>query len=171
MVRVLGKLIAHVILDDQQLKSIGTLAVESAFIENNIESMIWFLCDLTTINGRIITTSMQLSARLDLLQTLIKSRVDQKIQGEFALIASDLRIAIEERNTIIHGLWLPDLTADRTTPIVPGKNNPKASRRIKSSDTLKTIGVDRLDSVVEAFDSCGDRIGKFMTSYFRWNTT
>ncbi len=163
-----GKLVSHVILNDIQLKAIGTVAVECAMVDRQIERFIWHASGLEETQGKIITAAMQLSARLDLLQALVKAKVTEQILEKFVEFASELRVAIDERNTMIHGLWLPGSlikNADRSLGFTG--DGPVARRRLKAGED-KEISIGRADAVALAFDKASERLLEFVMTHLRW---
>lgn len=94
------------VLTDEQLASIGAVAVESTYCEYMVETVIWFLAGLDDEHGRAFTFGMPMHNRLELLRTLGLRRL--KAQDEidrFTAIVAELKEASTQRNTIIHGDW------------------------------------------------------------------
>lgn len=103
-----GKLPCQTYLTADQLEAIGCVAVEAAELDLFIEAMIWRLCEMDEQTGRIFTDSPQLSAKLSILADLTKLRIQTKeLLEEFELINGNLSNAITDRNTVLHGQWIP----------------------------------------------------------------
>lgn len=93
-------------LTPDQLQAIGIVAVESTYLEGDIEELIWHLAGLSYDNGKFFTDNLRLKARIELLGDLWKKKTkDQKQLQELTALISDLKIAADDRNTIIHGVW------------------------------------------------------------------
>jgi hypothetical protein len=94
------------ILTKDQLASIGSVVVESTYLEGFVESLIWDLSKLTPEQGKFFTHSLGLDSRLDLLASLGKPRIrSAKKKTEFTSLISRLKTVNRERNLIVHGLW------------------------------------------------------------------
>jgi hypothetical protein len=94
------------ILTKDQLAAIGSVAVESTFCEHLVEVLIWSLSGMDEPQGKYFTQGIQLNNRLDLLTVLGKQKLnDEKEMEEFTKIISQLKLANNDRNSIIHGHW------------------------------------------------------------------
>lgn len=94
------------ILTTEQLAAIGSVAVESTYCELEVEQWIWVLAGLEPERGIHFTHGIQLQNRLDMLGQLAKERLsNQEDKVEMAALISDLKIANNDRNVVIHGMW------------------------------------------------------------------
>ncbi|MDP2451885.1 MAG: hypothetical protein Q8M93_19000 [Polaromonas sp.] len=99
---------SRVYLNDKELASIGSVAVESTFCEMDVENTIWKLAGLDNKAGPALTSHLSMAARLDAMRTIGLSRLaDEALIQEFTEIISRLSVANNSRNVIIHGHWAP----------------------------------------------------------------
>jgi hypothetical protein len=97
---------SQVILTPEQLQAIGSVAVETSYLEEWVEMLIWELCGFDENTGRIFTEKMMLDAKIGLLSDLLTPRIEDKETGaEFKEIFDSIKNDIPKRNTIIHGHW------------------------------------------------------------------
>lgn len=94
------------ILDDDELKAIGCLALEATFLENFTDGCICTLCDLDNATGELFIGQIMIRKKIDLLKKLTKSRLKtQAAKDEFQKIYDKITDSITKRNTAIHGTW------------------------------------------------------------------
>jgi hypothetical protein len=91
----------------EDLTAIGEIVVIWGQIEAQIQALIWGYCGLSLHKGMVVTGSLPLHAKRQLLSTLVQHYETQPTR------ASALNRAIKEienlqskRNTIVHGLWM-----------------------------------------------------------------
>jgi hypothetical protein len=95
-------------LKESQLAFIGSVAVESTYCEFSLQNIIIRLAGVTPEAGTALTHAMSFSSRLDVLVAIVHGQLfDPVLTKEFDQIVKELRDAIVERNTIIHGRWGP----------------------------------------------------------------
>lgn len=91
-----------------QLQAIGSVAVESAYLDFFVEGLIWDICSLDTPTGKCFTKNLQLKGKLELLSDVAKPKIkDKRRLALFTKIISELKEANENRNAIVHGIWAP----------------------------------------------------------------
>lgn len=95
------------ILTKDQLAAIGSLAIESTYLEHLVENIIWEISELEPDVGKFFTNGVQLNNRLELLNSIGRQLLKDKGEAldQFSKLISDLKIANANRNTIIHGYW------------------------------------------------------------------
>ncbi len=99
---------SRVYLNDKELASIGSVAVESTFCEMDVENTIWKLAGLNDKTGPALTLNLSMAARLDVLRTIgLSLLTDKKLIDEFTEVISHFVVANNHRNVIIHGHWAP----------------------------------------------------------------
>lgn len=149
---------AQTLLTQDQLAAIGCVAIESTYAEAIIEEIIWALCKLDESHGKHLTNGVQLSNRLDLLATIAKLHTPKEHQPRISKIISDFKIATNDRNTIIHGLWvrvLPDGTLAQLGQYPDVKLAAKAEKRRLNLEPL----VFSADSVMKVAQKLHDLRG------------
>lgn len=95
--------------DQTLLANIGSIAAESAYLEQFVETMLYRLTKLTREMGYPIIETPMLGGKLDLLSQIVKVKLKRRKKrlAQFAKIVSDIKNSNSERITAIHGLWLP----------------------------------------------------------------
>lgn len=100
------KLASQIVLSPEELQALGCVAVECAFLEGILEQYIWWLCGVKEDIGRLMTTTMMMERRLDLVSELVKPRLSTEAEKqEFADLIASIRTEASNRNTAIHGRW------------------------------------------------------------------
>jgi hypothetical protein len=93
-------------MSDSDRATVGMVVIESTYLERHVEFLIWRICGLDPEQGKFFTTRMQMDSRLDLLRDLAKPEIkDPSRRAVFTNIISALKVANNDRNTVIHGLW------------------------------------------------------------------
>src|SRR5690348_10241535 len=103
------------ILSKEQLAAIGCVAIESTYAEIFVEEIIWDLCGLDDEHGKHLTDKVSMKSRLELLSRIGKQHTTKLQAEELTRIVSDFKIANEDRNTTIHGVWIR-YAADGASP-------------------------------------------------------
>jgi hypothetical protein len=102
------KSLPHLILGDEKLAYIGAVAVESAFMENTVELMLWAAAGMNHRTGKFVTAGMQMDRKLDLLRQALKTcSYDAAETSKIIDLIADAKDAYAQRNSVIHGLWFP----------------------------------------------------------------
>jgi hypothetical protein len=98
-------------ISDEFLSAIGSVTVEFAMLEYQIESAIWSLLGLTTPEnqavGKTITTDLTFHPRLNLLGALLQLQFPRYDEHELGLkrLIADIRKRAKMRNLIVHSIW------------------------------------------------------------------
>ena len=101
------------ILDDAELKAIGCVAVEAAKLESMIFDFIEILCKFDDITRELFLGKLMLAAKIDTLESIVKSRVRSKPKLEkIAALFHRLKNAKQGRVVVIHGVWMVDPDGD-----------------------------------------------------------
>jgi hypothetical protein len=96
---------SEVTLDAEQLRAIGCVVVESAYLEETLDFTIQHLAVIDEHDMRALTGSAQMAARLSVLKGLMDSRLEDKFKDECALLCRNIMDRITERNNVVHGIW------------------------------------------------------------------
>lgn len=95
------------VLTEYQLEGIGCVVMESTYLEIFLEELIWALAGMNKESGKFFTDGLRLKARIELFGELGKARIKDKAKlAEFTAIISDLKIVADDRNAIVHGVWI-----------------------------------------------------------------
>lgn len=93
-------------LDEEQLKAIGCVAVESAYLDDFLDTHIQYLSALDESDFRIFINNAQLMAKVDLLRNLSKSRLNgEQFADSHRRAFDEIKEAVTERNKVIHSTW------------------------------------------------------------------
>jgi len=101
--------VPHVSLIQEKL--IGRTLVEFSRLDHVLSEMIWSLLKLQMKDGRLITTRMDMTAKIAMLQILVPRYYDQPKCHAVLSILDIADFIREDRNFIAHGLWgtlMPD---------------------------------------------------------------
>lgn len=105
-------LLAEQMLTDVQLKMIGCLAFESAFVESLLEQLID--SQAGTVVAQLLLSNKMLTAKLDILKGLVVPAIidvepdhdrDGSLRKKFEDLCAKIASDIARRNTVIHGEW------------------------------------------------------------------
>lgn len=164
------RLRAQDVLTADELSAIGCVAVQSAYLERNVE-MLAGICIApheTEDALRPVMSRLGAAAKVELLAELVIPRIpDEARKKRFQVLIAECKAALEERNTIIHGLWdsTPDSKviegADGSITVTMGLREATARRRTRKStftvDSRKVLDVARvLQGLQDAMDSFFD---------------
>lgn len=94
---------AHLTAD--QRAAIGSVAVESTYCEQWVESLIWATLDVDETKGKFVTFRMPMSARIELLANLADPHLTVSERAVFAKLVTRLKETNERRNHVVHGDW------------------------------------------------------------------
>lgn len=101
--------VPHVSLIQEKL--IGRVVVEFSRLDHVLSQMIWHLLKLQMADGRLITTRMDVPAKIALLEILVPRYFDTVKQRAVLAALNFAELIRDDRNFIVHGLWgtlLPD---------------------------------------------------------------
>jgi len=105
-------IIAQSVLSTDQLAAIGCIAVESAYLEDTVETIIYNLSGLTREKGEIFIDKFMLDSKLNLLKELSIIKFKSKKRKLFlSELIGEIKSANSERIIAIHGLWTQDINA------------------------------------------------------------
>jgi hypothetical protein len=100
---------SRVVLNKDQLASIGAVATECTYLDQTVETLIWAFSGMEYEQGKFFTSTMQLDRKLDLLSDLGKLKLPAEKLEQFTKIISDCKLANNDRNVVIHGVWASDI--------------------------------------------------------------
>lgn len=99
---------SQTVLTTEQLAAIGSIAVESAYLEDIVETLIYKLSGLTRKKGEIFLEKFMLDSKLNLLKELgmikLKSKKRKLVLSE---LIGEIKQANSDRTLAIHGFWIP----------------------------------------------------------------
>lgn len=103
-----SKLGSEIRLTLDQRAAIGTVAVETTYLEFAIERLIQRLLGIDEhAQAGLLTDRLGLTQKLEALHELGRTKLsDEKHRAEWSAYASNVRNLIDKRNMIIHGIWL-----------------------------------------------------------------
>lgn len=98
------------LLTTEQLASVGCVAIESTYLEAELEELLWKLAGMDEARGVHFTRNMQMKSRIEMLWTLGRQRLPEGGEGldELKRLTERLKEVNVERNTVIHGYWNVD---------------------------------------------------------------
>jgi hypothetical protein len=153
-------MLSRAVLTTDQLASIGAVAIECAYLDQTVERLILRVCGMEHDQGKYFTGTMPLDKKLDLLSDLAKQKLPAEKIGEFTQIISECKLANNDRNTIIHGIWLAATirmsTEGRKTP------DPTAEAvklRLRSAALL--FPADKVDHAAERLAEAMYQLNRF----------
>jgi len=128
-------------LDRDHLVAMGEVAYWSARTERTLALVVAGLVshddDETDDIGLVVTRGMSITALLDLGAKLVKlQRFEGQVRDLFTALSLDLKVAMENRNHLLHGDW--------TTP----GHGPARATRVTSKKTIdRTFTVEQVEDV------------------------
>lgn len=106
-------LMSQTILSQEQLAALGTVVAESTYLETFVDLMIGALTGLKEDKRRLLLDKAMLQAKLEILAELGAMKLKSKRRKKtFAKLIAELKANNAERVTAVHGIWLPNITAD-----------------------------------------------------------
>ena len=103
-----GQLTSELMLTAEQRAAIGTVAVETTYLEFAMERLIRRLLGINEhAHAGVLTERLGITQKLDALHELGRTRLsDEKQRAEWSKYVSKVRDLVDKRNLIIHGIWL-----------------------------------------------------------------
>jgi len=98
--------------DEKLLAAIGSIAAESAYLERDIETMLYKLTKLPREIGQSIIEKPMMDAKTDLLRAVATAKLKRrpkKVQRLEELV-SKIKHCNTDRVTAIHGIWTRQIT-------------------------------------------------------------
>ena len=93
-------------IDKEHLLLIGRIIAECGYLESNIQTLIWKISGLDSIDGRSITTHMGLRSKLQSVCSLSNYHYKGKeIDDEIQKLAKLISEIATHRNEIVHNPW------------------------------------------------------------------
>ena len=138
------KMISAQLLSDELLRAIGHVAVESAYMEGVVASLIKSICGFWRPEQyALFVLSMSLAQRLETLKTValpvLKPAADSKQLTDLILRAKDLAV---RRNTVVHGHWYPPNMKFPGDGVVIGEGEPKGRNTNRNNKTAECSASD-----------------------------
>jgi hypothetical protein len=162
-------------LSAEELQAIGAVAVETAFLEWSLESDIYIACEVDSHVGELIAAGMMLDKKIDLLRQAVVPFVkdDPALQKQLAQVFIDLKAAVVDRNTVIHGAWMSDKTIvsrdDDGTLRITVSGEKRAIRFPRGAKTPKVVKVTEVMALAKRIAECRDRLGRALVECTDWS--
>lgn len=160
---------SEVTLDAEQLRAIGCVAVESTYLEEQLDWIVRHLAVLDEHDFRVFTANLQLSGKLNLVSKLMDSRLQPEHVRERDDLFSAISKQITDRNNIIHGVWhVPTLrsTENPNDPDGPPKwikeGEAFATRHNKGEVGFKTFKPKDLMQTAHGLSQAGGDLHRFL---------
>lgn len=135
------KLSSETTLGAEQLASIGMVAVEATYLEFHVQRLIERLLGIDNHpQSSLLTDRLGYAQKLDTLNELGRTMLqDDKQREEWSAYMANMRRLIEDRNVIIHGIWLlPQVSRTNPNPAPSAvRLRPKGVKTFESSDIRK----------------------------------
>ena len=156
-------LLSSVALKPEELSAIGQVAVESSYCQHIIEEAIWALCALDDDGQRkALTVNMPFEKQLDLLRDLWRPILDTAEKRQrLTDLATALKEANTDRNTIIHGYWKPPSVS--LADLMRGAPFPPAISIRRHKKTVP-FRADRILTTAEKIATLAQELDKFLQS-------
>lgn len=91
------------------LAALGMFTYAWSSLQKTLETTIWLSLELNSTKGRIITSSMQMSSLIDMLQTILSADIIDGIKNDQTIAFSELidkiRTLNSQRVDIMHSNW------------------------------------------------------------------
>lgn len=149
------------VLTVEQRAAVGTVAVETTYLEFYIERLIQRLLGIDEHpQAELLTDRLGLTQKLDVLHDLGRARLakNKQQQQEWSDYVANLRRLIDHRNVIVHGIWLLSQPS-RQYP------NPTPSAVRLRPKGIKTFEVDAIRKVAEDIDAAKQALEVFEKDY------
>jgi hypothetical protein len=100
-------LTSEMYLQDDQLKAIGCMEVETSLLDNKLDDVIKRICGFNgDMFNAFIYPITPIGAKLKMLRAIvIATCADQNCRNKFDVWHSKVTTELEKRNTVIHGKW------------------------------------------------------------------
>ena len=96
------------LLTDARKTAIADVAIASAELEAEVERCIVDLCKLWPGHGRVLLERASVDAKIGIFRQLLEAEFpDAPFLSEFVSVCETLKSLNSERNTVIHGQWVP----------------------------------------------------------------
>ena len=116
------------LLTHAQKVAIARVAIESAAMETEIQLCVMDLYRLRYNQGEVLLKNVRLDAKTDFFFQLVQLEFpDSQLPDNFKFVREQLKNLNAQRNTIIHGDWIP-----RSYTSIPITRNQFADQKISS---------------------------------------
>jgi len=94
-------------LTERHLKAIGLVSAEWSWTELCLEQLVWEVAQMDSPIGQVFTAHSSADARLNMLLTLSHlMQVDPDAQADLLTLAGRMKELKEQRNRVVHALWM-----------------------------------------------------------------
>jgi len=161
------------LLTVEQLASVGCVAIESTYLEAELEEVLWKLAGMDEARGLLFTRNMQMKSRIEMFWTLARQRLveDEDVEGlaELKTLVEWLKEANVERNTVIHGYWNIDAQDERSFQTWRRQNvderSPAFAEKRQIGRPPTTFSAARIEEVSEKIGSLRSMLTSFLVGH------
>lgn len=123
--------------DSKLQAAIGSIAVESAYLERYIETMLYALTKISRDIGQPMIEGTMIGSKLDLLLHVGKVKLAKRPKRlkQFCDLMSRIKQANTDRTIAIHGVWQPEIQNWLRAYAMMDFGKPVATKRGKGQDT------------------------------------
>ena len=106
-IRKLSLALLTPVLSDDHFKALGHILLYHSMLENAVSRFIWFLLLVPESTGQHITSDLNFSQKINILNSLYKDvfKQNQNKIDEFNILITKIRKANERRNILVHSFW------------------------------------------------------------------
>ncbi len=148
-------------------KLIGRIVITWSKLESCLEDFIWHLLDMNMDRGRIITTRLDVIAKIRMTRQFAELKLPETQFHTLSAILDKMDILREDRNFIVHGTWGRSMPENmhiclslRPTPLAPdqavSETFPETRLRAIIAD-IEQIKTGLLDLMFAIPTSCAER--------------
>jgi len=142
---------------DEHLRALGKITTNFAMLEEVVSVCIWGLIGEEQRLGRVITTELSFSRKVDLLSSLYRYRINSAEKlSELNELLNQLALAEEKRNSITHSHWGAGSTKQTITRI---KATAKRGAGLKFQ--FEKMNVDDLNEIADFIAKLAYTVLKF----------
>lgn len=141
-------------LTESQKSAIADVAIAGAELESSLQRFIADICGLNATHAAILLGNVRLDAKLNTLQQIVESdppSTAAQVRLEFAI--ANLKDLNAQRNTIIHGQWVPQsLPPSSASPkriAEDIRNNNLVAFTRKHGKSPRTVSASKIRKVAE----------------------
>lgn len=158
---------SEVILTREQLAAVGAVAIESTYLEQQLELVIWRLSGLDEYRGPQFTANMQFKSRVEAFQVLGRMVLPETADADFQSLIGELHECAVQRNHVVHGTWVAGaddflkLWADGAE-----KHPPANAVKKPKYKPAKTMAATEIETVACRIAVARERLGRFYDGHW-----
>ena len=157
-------MLSRAFCDAQLREAVGSIAIESAYLERFIETMLYALTKLKRDMGYPIVEAGMIGSKIDLLTQVGKVKLAKRKRRlkQFTELISNIKQANTDRVTAVHGLWLPEHhNYLRMITLGQSKIPARASKRNKDGTPDTTLDEGRAAKIAERISQLHQELHDF----------